>query len=491
MNFIFLKGGSRILTILQFEKVGQKQWTLSFPNGGTFELKMTPSSVTNKFEIITDFITGISEHIGEPFNDWLEKLLTEGSDPSKRSEVLFNNIASLKNFVDEYLIFTNVDYTQFVDESKAKKNSILFKADEIEMILKLSSYLKVYSIFSNTENLKLGKRFHQEIYNKIAADISDTEIVAKIFKVIQTKTFRYKQSDSFMWEYIKTIQCKDIGTHIIEIFNFIMNNILILCQHTKNPITYFVGVVDESVKWFLRSVYKGSIVYDDSVSTEDIHGSERDNLLTYSFNDTLGRLKNIAFDKIYEQLERDNTSLDHSDKYITDFHDRVKDIEFISPLSQCLVFPILSTITKIPYAHFKTISPEHTAILSYYTDTIFQKVFKADYRNLFSLLHYFPTSNPAIGTTYRVKNIHDYLNIQNNTKDFFGFNTKTLPHIILCHYVGRVSRVNFKHLLSGQVLSGIPLSKVESDMIVFYAKYFSGELNTQLSEMVALMNADF
>ena len=194
MNFIFLKGGSQILTILQFEKVGQKQWTLSFPNGGTFELKMTPSSVTNKFEIITDFITGISEHIGEPFNDWLEKLLTEGSDPSKRSEVLFNNIASLKNFVDEYLIFTNVDYTQFVDESKAKKNSILFKADEIEMILKLSSYLKVYSIFSNTENLKLGKRFHQEIYNKIAADISDTEIVAKIFKVIQTKTFRYKQS---------------------------------------------------------------------------------------------------------------------------------------------------------------------------------------------------------------------------------------------------------------------------------------------------------
>ena len=85
-----------------------------------------------------------------------------------------------------------------------------------------------------------------------------------------------------------------------------MNHIIILCEENKNPITYFVGVIDESVKWFLRSVYKGTIVYDDEISTEDIHGTHINNLRSYSFNDTLGRLKSIAFEKIYEKLDHEN-----------------------------------------------------------------------------------------------------------------------------------------------------------------------------------------
>jgi len=85
-----------------------------------------------------------------------------------------------------------------------------------------------------------------------------------------------------MWQYIKNVQGKDIDSHVIDIFNFIMNHILILCEEDKNPITYFVGVIDESVKWFLRSVYKGSTIYD-------IQGINTDNLKTYSYNDTLGR----------------------------------------------------------------------------------------------------------------------------------------------------------------------------------------------------------
>lgn len=477
--------------MVSFDKIEQKLWVVNFGEGEEFLLKMIPSSITNKFEIVVSFIIGMSTHFGEPFDKWAYNLLKDSQKPATRPEILINNVDQIKGYVNDYLDFLDIDYSQFVDESKAKKNSILFMPDEIRMIIRLSSYMKFYALFSNTENLKLGTRFHQEVYNKFASEVAGTEIISKIYKVIQTKTFKYKQSDSFMWEYIKTIQCKDIGTHVIEIFNFIMNNILILCEHDKNPITYFVGVVDESVKWFLRSVYKGSIIYDDSVKTEDIHGSERDNLLTYSFNDTLGRLKNVAFDKIYEQIERENTSLDQSDKLITEFHRRVKDVEFVSPLSQCLVFPLLSKITKIPYAHFKTVSPEHTAVLSYYTSILLQKVFKADYRSLFNLLEFFPMTNPAIGTTYKVKNIHDYLKIQNDMKDFYGFNTKNLPHLALCHFVGRVSRVNFQHLLTGHILSGIPLSKIETDMIFFYTKYFAGELNKQIEYMVGLMNADF
>lgn len=477
--------------MIEFKRgTNQKEWIIIFKNK-EFNLQLIPSSVTNKFNIVTGFIERVSEVCGDEFDQWFENLLENSSNEESKPLTVIEGTDKLKEFVNEYLSAQDIDYSLFVDKSKAKKNSILFYEDEIEKIIRLSGYLKVYSVISNNSQLKLGKKLHSQVYNKLASEIAETEIIAKIFKVVQTKTFRYNLTDKFMWEYIKTIQCKDIGVHVIEIFNFIMNNILILCEEDKNPITYFVGVVDESVKWFLRSVYKGSIVYDDSISTEDIHGSDKDNLKTYSFNDTLGRLKGIAFEKIYTQLERQNMSVDDGDQHIINFQNRITAIEHISPLCSCFIFPLLSKITNIPYIHYRTISGEHSAVLSYYTHQLLRKIFKSEYKNLFSLLDYFPLSQPSLNTTYKVKAIHQYLDIQNETQNFFGFNTKNLPHRLLCHFVGRVSRINFCHLLTGDNLSGIPLSKVENDMIFFYTNYFAGQFDDKIDQMVSLMNADF
>jgi hypothetical protein len=480
--------------LLKIEQTGAKNWKFLVDGNETIQLQLLPSSVTNKFQIVTSFIERVAELHGREFSQWFESLIEECKDEEKRPAAVVNSTDQIKKFVDEYIEHMNFDYTQFVDETKAKKNSILFMADEIREIIKLSCYLKIYSIFSNSVELAVSKNINKEVYNRLAAEIITTDIISKIFDVIKTKTFRYNLSDKFMWEYIKTIQCKDIGIHIIEIFNFIMNNIIILCEEDKNPITYFVGVVDESVKWFLRSVYKGSIVYDDSISTEDIHGININNLITYSFNDTLGRMKAIAFEKIYKELEKENSpnlDRDNSDEYIISFHNRLSDINFTSPLCTSLVFPLLSQMTGVTYVHFKTISSEHAAVLSYYLNRLLSKVFKSDYKSLFQLLDYYPLTSPSINTTYKIKSIHEYIKSQNNTKDFFGFNTKTFPHKVLCHFVGRVSRINFCHLITGDKLSGIPLSKVESDMIHLYTKLFSNKLDDEIEQLTVLMNADF
>ena len=479
--------------MLKFEQAGAKEWKVMVNENELTKLQLSPSSVTNKFFIVTDFIERVAEFHGKDFSEWFVNLVKECNDEETKSSAIIASTDVIQKYVDEYLDHLNIDYDQFVDESKAKKNSILFLGPEIDQIIRLSCYLKMYSLFSNSQ-YSLSKNLHRDVYNKLASNIMSTDIVSKIFDVVKTKTFRYNMSDKFMWEYIKTIQCKDIGIHIIEIFNFIMNNIIILCEEDKNPITYFVGVVDESVKWFLRSVYKGSIVYDDSISTEDIHGININNLVTYSFNDTLGRLKSLAFDKIYRTLEKENSmNIDKidSDQYIINFHNRLSSINYISPLCASLVFPLLSKMTQITYIHFKTISAEHAAVLSYYLNTILSKVFKTDYKNLFQLLDYYPLTSPSINTTYKIKSIHEYITTQNNMKNFYGFNTKTLPHKVLCHFIGRVSRINFCHLITGQKLSGIPLSKVETDMIHLYTLLFSGQLDDKIKEMTVLMNADF
>lgn len=477
-----------------FEQNGPKQWTVIYDEE-QIALFLSPSSITNKFYLITDFLQRVSTYCGTEFDEWFMTLLRDCHDENLRAKAVTSNIDNMKKFANAYITSINTDYSQFVDESKAKKSSILFQADEIEKIIRLSSCLKIYSVISNNENLKLGQKLHKDVYNKIASDIANTDIIYKIFNVVKTKTFRYNMTDKFMWDYIKTIQCKDIGVHIIEIFNFIMNNILILCEEDKNPITYFVGVVDESVKWFLRSVYKGSIVYDDSVSTEDIQGINVDNLKTYCYNDTLGRLKGIAYEKLYDTLEKENvTKLDQSelnDEHLLQFHNRISDINYISPLCECLVFPVLSKISKIPYYHFKTLSPEHSAVISSYMKELFVKAFKGDYKSLFSLLDYYPVNPPSVSTTYTIKSIHYYLDTQQDVMDFYGFNTKILPHKALCHFVGRVSRINFCNIISGKKLAGIPLSKVESDMIHFYTLYFANKLEDKIQEMVVLLNKDF
>ena len=481
--------------MLKFEQDGPKQWLVKSDKHETIKLFLSSSTVTNKYYIVTKFIEGVAEQYKEDFSDWFMQLLIDCHDEDKKAQAIIDNIPKIKEYVDGYLVSREIDFTKFVDMTKVKKNSILFEPAEIEKIIRLSCYLKVYSTISNNEKLKLGQLLHRDIYNKFASDISDTEIVRKIYDIIKTKTFRYNLTDKYMWKYIKNVQGKDIESHVIEIFNFIMNHILILCEEDKNPITYFVGVIDESVKWFLRSVYKGSTIYDDSISTEDIQGINTDNLKTYSYNDTLGRLKVIAYEKIYDILQRQGTmSTDdiENDDHIVSLRERAEnDIEFVSPLSETLVFPVLSQMTQIPYHHFRTLSPEHSCVISVYMQSLFRRAFGSEYKDLFGLLNYFPTRAPSMSTTYRIKGVHEYIKIQDSFQNFYGFNTKILPHTLLCHYVGRISRVDFCDLLTGKKLGGIPLSKIEHNMVQFYTLYFSGQLQSQIDEMTTKMNADF
>jgi hypothetical protein len=478
--------------LVKFEQVGPKQWSVTNEDYEPIDLFLLPSTVTNKYYIVTKFIEEVSKHCGEEFNNWFMQLVIDCHDEDKKAQTLINNVPQLKEYVNDYLNSQPTDYDKFVDMTKVKKNSILFEPAEIKKILYLSCYLKVYSVISNNEKLKLGQSLHREVYNKLADNITETEIVRKIYDIIKTKTFRYNLTDKYMWKYIKNVQGKDIEAHVIEIFNFIMNHILILCEQDKNPITYFVGVIDESVKWFLRSVYKGSTIYDDSISTEDIQGINTDNLKTYSYNDTLGRLKVIAYEKIYNLLQRQSTMSTENDDQIVSLRERAEsEIEFVSPLCETLVFPILSQMTQIPYHHFRTLSPEHSCVISIYMQSLFRRVFGSEYKDLFGLLNFFPTRAPSMSTTYKIKGVHDYIQIQDSFQNFYGFNTKILPHTLLCHYVGRVSRVDFCDLFTGNKMGGIPLSKIEQDMVQFYTLFFSGRLEPQIDEMTTLMNADF
>lgn len=481
--------------MITFEKVGPKKLDVFVDKSFLISLNLISGTITNKYNIVTSFIENVSKSIPE-FSTWFKEFINKFEESDEKYIVLEENAPKIKEYVDKYLEIKGVDFSKFVDESKAKKNSILFDAKEIEKIIKVSSYLKIYSIIFNSENLKVDQRLHKKVYNIFMSDV-DGDLIFKIFSVIKTKTYKYNMTDRYMWEYIKMVQCKTIDVHVIEIFNFVMNNILILCEEDRNPITYFVIVVDESVKWFLRSVYKASVIYDDSISTEDIHSSNTDNLKTYSYNDTLGRLKGIAYRQIHENIETSNlipfdTKKDFGEEYILNLQKRIDSVKFISPFCEFLVYPILSKITKIPYGHFKTLSPEHAIVLSVFVQNLLKNVFgNEEYGHLFSMLNYFPKTQPSLITTYKLKNIQSFISIANRINNFFGFETKVLLGEMLGNFVGKISRANFSNIFDGKDLVGIPVGRIESEMIQFYTLLFSDKLESEFGKMRGLMIAEF
>ena len=492
--------------MIKFNQTSQKRIDIHFNNDHIITLEVSPCTITNKYHLVTSFIENISNTIPN-FDLWFSKFLTEYKNSlvvndnyevisDGRFIVLERNASEIKRYSDAYIDSKKIDFSKFVDESKSKKNSILFSIKEVEKIIRASSYLKLYSVIFNSENLKLDQRLHKKAYNIFVSDI-DEELIFKLFSVIKTKTYKYNFTDRYMWDYIRLVQCKTIDVHVIEIFNFIMNNILILCEEERNPITYFVIVVDESVRWFLRSVYKASVIYDDSISTEDIQTTSNDNLRTYAYNDTLGRLKGIAYKQIHENLEKTallpfDDKKDESDEYILNLQKRIESVKYISPFCDFLVYPILSKITEIPYSHFKTLSPEHAIVLSVFVQNLMRKVFSdEEYGHLFSMLNFFPKEQPSLITTYKLKNIQNFIATTNVVNNFFGFGTKILLCDMLGNFVGKVSRINFINLYDGKDLVGIPVSRLETEMIHFFALLFSGKLDSEFDKLRHIMLSEF
>lgn len=509
--------------MIDFEKIVPRKVYKILHNGeeiSDLEL-VSPSSISNKFEeSIADLIINMNKTLGQEFEDWFVNFFSDlnthtcnyckrflsnsicaitsidikdinkkkklpnfnkcellSENELYRKQLIFENIEKIKYFVDKYLDILNLDFSIFVNEKKIKKTSIVFQGNEIEKIMRLSSYLKVYSLISNSENLKLDMRFHKEIFNFLLEGI-DKEIIEKIFEIIRTKTFRYKQTDQFMWEYIKLIQCKEIDTYIVEIFNFLMNNIIVLCKLDKNPITYFVAVVDTAIVWILRSVYKASIIYSDETSDE-IQTIKINNLMSYSYNDTLGRIKIAAYKFVYKKLEdvsvKTKIGVDYNN-IITDFHNRMKEVRQESPLISFLVYPLLSTMTDVPYNYFKSMSFEQSLVLSSYLRSLLTRSFGKDHRYFFRLLDCYP--DPSIHvpmtTTYLVKQVKEYINLYNNVRQFYGFDCCYFQNKIYSYLIGRLVRIKFKDIYTGESVMMIDQIKLERDIILFYTYFFSG-----------------
>lgn len=455
------------------EKVDQRKYKVS-QNGSTINIDLKPGTVTNKFEFVVDFIHELEDfHKDNGFSSWYKELLIKcKEDKENRFDILSSNLDKIRNYVDTFFDYEKFDYSKFVNRSKAKKNSILFEPDEIEKIQRVSSYLKLYAPIFNSKDMKLPEKLHDRIFTVLTKPIiEDSEVASKLFEVVKSKSYRLTLTDRSMWDYVFAARCITPDSNVIGIFNFIMNDILVVCKRDSNPIVFFTTVIDQSLNWFLRTVYTECYIYNDTISSEDIYSNPSvNNLKAYCYNDTIGRLVSFVYPLLDQVAPGQDTS--NLDRVLTQ-------VEHTSPLVECVVYPLLSKALNIPYEHFTTLAPKYAALLSLYMSYILRKS-TGNYPTIIRYLKLYPKDIAPTKTTYKLKNLHEFLNEYDN---FLGFKSVTKLFDILNSYIGKVSRTEFLDLFTGEKVENLPISSLEIELIDLIGKNFSGKLDDLISKI--------
>lgn len=434
----------------------------------TFNFEFNPS--TNKSEMIFEFLKDCSNLLGEEFDNWYSNFIIDYLKNNFDATIIKNNVPNFEYFTNEYLKKKEINFGDCINKEKSSKTSIFFDIEEIEPIIKTSCKLKFYFPIFNDPSIKLPQKSHKEIYNTIIEEINSGEILYKIFKLVSSKTYTYSFTDNYMWEYLEAIYCKTTDIHIITIFNFIINNILVTCDATKNPISYINSVIDSSIRFMLKNIYKDQIIYSDAISTEDAHHAHgKDNLKTYAYNDTIGRLAIHA----YNYLEECN--IDESELKST-----ISNSSQTPLSSQYFTYPILSKALDIPYKHLTTLPNEHAILLNILLYHAIPETIKIKYPILINFLFYWNNGPEVSKTTYKLKNIDNFIK---SLESFLGFKEIKFVYDFYSSIIGKLTKNDYLDIRTNKNVKRLSVTNLENELIDFYNKFFNGNFDDEFENL--------
>jgi hypothetical protein len=463
--------------LIRLEKVEEeknKNYILFFDEEKILESELESSSVTNKFHLIINWVNELCEKL-EGFNDFFKKLILEYiNEPTKRLDLLKINFVKIVEFIRNYEEISPIDYDKFIDMSKVKSGSIFFSAQEIFDITLCSNTMKIFNLFIQIKELKLAHLNAKEIYNDILDLTIENSTITKILDVVKTKAYKYNVTDRYMWDYIKQMRCHDTECQISHMFSFIMNNILILCERGKNPITFTVSTINEQIHWFLRTVYRDTCKYTDQISTEEVNEPIKDNLRAYSYNFSIGQLIEAARNKTVQNINEQCVKLGMDfDNKIVEFDDLLEKAQFLCPISEFVTYPILSKSLDIPYEYFKPLNINHSIQINIYIKNIMERVFDGEMSNLMSLLEHYPVLKPPYTSALRLKQIEPFSNNMPYKETVFGFISSTCSSDLIKSFVGKVARNTYVNVFTNKIVSSWPQSQLEEDIMFFYLNWFN------------------
>jgi len=412
--------------MIQIKKIKKNLYKIENENQEVInEFKITVKSIENKID--TTIIPILNKFMSNPeyknSNELFENLLktwtsytlekTAFAEVTKVFDALYENI----NIELDLL-----DISKFSNRMKKTKNSIFVESHDILKLMKLSYCLKFYSILFNTSNNispELSKKVFTYLINKCDC-IASLEI---IYKIIEKKLSVFKLTDASMWQYILLYHSKNYETIVTEVFNFIVNILLVIydISEEKNLITFLVVFIDQNMRWLLTDSYTTNVIFSSHLSEDTNSNSTIDNYISSdiksdfikicSYEDTLKSIELICV----KYMKKYNVKQENFDTVITDL--------YITPIQRYFIVPIISNMCNIEYNFLINRAKTEIYYLQLFVYFMLMEIYGTKKNSIIQLLTYGANKPIIDSSTIKMKKISDILS--ENMK-FYNIKNKSI-----------------------------------------------------------------
>jgi len=485
-NFISTNNFSKI----QFEKNPAKKntWTLyelyydsnskNFLHEKEFvsDIELLSGTLFKKFKSnVADFICDMSKTLDDTFTHWFCGMIYEYIERGNDGNFIIQNVPGFTDFVKKYLDIKNYNYDSYINKSKSSKTSIVFLPEEIRGICELSLCLKLFSIFFNSTNLAVDDNVKKFVYSEFIK-ICPPNTLTKLYEMIKSRVLRSSVTDKFMWIMLEMSSQETPERYSLSMYNFLMK-MLPTVDISKNPIPYFIKIVDDSIKWMIRSVFTEKFVYGEIYNTSsNITGSsfDKDTIEIYCCNDVLCKCSMKALEILEKEFFE---NIDKEENIDNDLKMRINKIENITSLMRLVTLPIINKVLDIPYKYLIYNSPKHvflTGLLIGFKSKEYLGMYPVIYDSLFSLQN---EEMSIVKSSYNIKNIEYVINEENSK--IFGLGSPEMKYNIMSNLCGVISnyRKNSINIITGKEFKRKNFNEIEKDVIGFYLKFYSNDLD--------------
>ena len=452
-----------------------------------YELELIPSSVTNKFKIVSDLIEEM-KYI-EGFENWFSDLLSSYFD-TQNSEIVLNNADKFIEYASIYIEDKNIDYSGYTRIDKISKTSIVFDKEHIKSILVISTALKLYSILKYDKTLRVPEDMHKEIYNRMVQPCIKKGSVENIYKLVRSRVCRSLVTDRRMWDFLRLTISESPESYMLKLFDFLMVNLFGILSVDKNPIPCIVSVIDDSLNWTMRSVFKDKFIYGETFGgLDDIYGESisKESFLFYCCNDVIGKAAKMGLDLLENEYIKNPLEFEITKK-------KIEATDYISSVGKMFTLLIASKVLEIPYRFIITCPPKHSVligVLMYYVGEEIAKEYPNIYEFLPACIYTKDVEKRRMGSrfvksSYKLKNSEIIINDNENTT-LFGFEGKLAKIDILktiCGIFAALRREMINTATGGEIINKkISYFDLERDVILFFSKVYNNSLEYVFSNM--------
>ena len=481
------------MIILKKDEEKKRVWNLISANSGEIqdiiELHLIPSSLTNKYEIVQELIDDIQKQdIGINFEEWIFGIINEYINSGRNSEIILEKMNEILDVSKKYVLSKNINFKKFANVEKKTKTSIMFMDDDIEAVAISSTALKLFSLIGSDETMKLHENIHKKCYDILISPCLERDSTTKIFQLIRSRIYKSSITDRYMWDLIKMFISETPESYIMTVFNFLMINMLSTLSIERNPIPFIVSIIDDSLRWMMRTVYKDRILYNESYGgVDDIYGNSmsKESFYVYCCNDVVSKAAKAGM----EILENEHGI---SEEQFTRIKDRLGGLDFMTPAIKLVTLPIASKIFEIPYKYLLTCPPKHALLVGIFLNYAGLGLLDDKFPIVSEFLLACPEDISFMSTTssYKIRNL-DY--IINDNRTLFGFKSKKLKFDVMSSVCGilSASKKNLINSITGKALKKITFNSLEDDIILFYSQLYNNELDGMFSQMRTKVDAYF